>query len=74
MLLRMEHLLHDLLDHVIFFLDESLLTLQLCLQLLILLQLLIQHFLEVDLLFIKSFFISVFQTVWNIGSLVEVLL
>jgi len=71
--LRMEDLLHDLLDHLVLFLDETLLAEQLRLELLIFSQHLIELFLQIYLFLVEPLLVRVFQGIWDVGLLVQVL-
>ena len=70
---RMEHLLHHLFDHFILLSDETNLTLELGFQLLILLYLLVQLFFNMNLFFVQTFFVCVFQAVRQVSFLVQIL-
>lgn len=71
--LGMEDLLHDLLNHLILFLNECLLAQELGPQLLILMLHTIKLLLEGYFLLIQSLLVGVLQRVWNIGPLIQIL-
>lgn len=71
--LRDEHLLHDLLDHVVFLAKVGMLALHLSLQLLIRYLHLIDLLLQLDLLFIESFLIRMLHALRDVCPRVLVL-